>query len=205
MYVVWSDDRTGNKEIFFTYSLNAGQSWSKEERLTDTIGESSQPAIACDMRNLHVVWREKTAKTAGIYYKKWSGQTWSDDLLLSDGHSSLSNRPEIASTTTFPGSYLYVVWDSEEDGKTTAYLTRSSDSGQSFSDVQPVTSGNWSTKEPIVWGGARDAYIAWVDNREGGWNVFFKRWGEVQTGQDIKLSAMPDCHRPAISGIEPEV
>ena len=204
VYVVWSDDRTGNKEIFFTYSLNAGQSWSKEERLTDTIGESAQPAIACDMRNLHVVWREKTAKTARIYYKKWNGQTWSDDLLLSDDHEN-SNRPEIASTTTFPGSYLYVVWDSEEDGRTTAYLTRSNDSGQSFSDVQPVTSGNWSTKESIVWGGARDAYIAWVDNREIGWNVFFKRWGEVQTGQDIKLSAMPDCHRPAIGGIEPEV
>jgi hypothetical protein len=141
VYVVWSDDRTGNNEIFLISSRNAGQTWSSEERLTDTPGESTQPAIACDRKNLYLVWRERTAgrdarapDVSQIYCKRWDGEAWSDDLLLSDGYEN-SKRPEIASTTLFPGSYLYVVWDSTEDGKTVAYLTRSTDGGRSFSSL----------------------------------------------------------------------
>jgi hypothetical protein len=210
VYVVWSDSRTGNKEIFFTVSQNAGQMWSNEERLTDTPGESTEPAIASDRENLYVVWREKrelklaAPDVSQICYKRWDGETWSDDLVLSDGYEN-SRRPDIASTTLSPGSYLYVVWDSTENGKTTAYLTRSTDGGRSFSEPQPVTPGNWSTREPAIWGGARDAYLAWVDNRGGVWDIFFKRWGEVQAGPDIKLSSLPDSHSPAISGSEPGI
>ena len=211
VYVVWSDDRTGNKEIFLAASSNAGQRWSSEERLTDTPGESTQPAIACDRKNLYVVWRERTAgrdarapDASQIHYKRWDGRVWSNDLLLSDGYDD-SKRPEMASTTLFPGSYLYVVWDSDEDDRITSYLIRSTDGGRSFSEPQPVTAGDWSTREPAIWGGARDVYIAWADNREGGWNIFFKRWGEVQPGPDMKLSTLPDCHSPAVGGAEPGV
>ncbi len=209
IYVVWSDNRTGNSEIFFIFSTNAGQTWSNEERLTDTLGESTQPAIACDRKNLYLVWREKSVDVlqediSRIHYKKWDGAVWSDDLLLSDGYEN-SRQPDIASTTLFPGSYLYIVWDSDEDDRTTAYLIRSNDSGQSFSAPQPVMSSSWSTKEPAVWCGARDAYLVWVDNREGDWNIFFRRWGEVQAGQETKLSAHPDCYSPAVGGAEPGI
>ncbi|HGE72778.1 TPA: hypothetical protein ENX78_18210, partial [Candidatus Poribacteria bacterium] len=71
VYVVWCDDRTGNKEIFFRSSDDAGQTWNREERLTDTPDESCQPAIACDSRNVYVVWREKGEKKSLIYYKYW--------------------------------------------------------------------------------------------------------------------------------------
>ena len=204
VYVVWSDNRVGNREIFFAASMNAGQTWGSEERLTETSAESTQPAIACDRRNVHVVWREKDEDTSQICYKSWDGSEWSDEMLLSDSHQN-SRRPDIAATTLFPGSYIYVVWDSDEDGKTRTYLIRSSDGGQSFSEPQSVTTGDWSTKEPAVWGGARDAYVVWADNREGNWHIFLRKWGEARPGPEVKLSALPDCRSPAIAGVEPSI
>jgi TolB protein len=202
IYVVWCDDRTGNKEIFFRSSEDAGLTWGREERLTDTPDESSQPAIACDNKNVYVVWREKTDKISQIYYKVYDGQSWGNDILIS-GEYDNSRRPDIASTTIMPNSYLYIVWESIDKEKTTAYIIRSTDGGRTFSASQPVTEGAWSTKEPAVWGGARDAYVAWVDNREGAWNVFFRRWGEAQRGPEVKLSSVSNCSSPAISGAEP--
>jgi len=204
IYVVWSDNRTGNNEIFFRSSEDAGLTWGREEKLTDTPDESSQPVIACDSQNVYVVWREKGDKVSQIYYKVWDRNIWSNDILIS-GDQKNARRPDIASTTIIPNSYLYIVWENADQDKITAYLIRSTDGGRTFSQIQPLTNGAWSTKEPVVWGGVRDAYVAWVDNREGSWSVFFKRWGEVQNGPDVKLSSVSDCSSPSISGAEPRI
>ena len=208
VYVVWCDDRTGNKEIFFRSSDDAGQTWNREERLTDTPDESCQPAIACDSRNVYVVWREKGEKKSLIYYKYWDGKIWSDNILISADLND-SRRPDIAVTTVSPNSYLYVVWESviKSDGKERiiAYLVRSTDGGRSFSVPEPIIQGEWETKEPSIFCGARDAYIAWADNRDGTWNVFFRRWGEVQRSPDIRLSSIPNCSFPSIGGLEPNI
>jgi len=205
IYVVWSDNRTGNNELFFRYSENAGHTWSREEKITETPEESIQPAIACDQKNVYVVWREVSVednkeKTSRIYYKKWDRELWSDDLLISD---EKSKNPDIASTSIFPG-YVYIVWQ-QENNAITAYLIRSSDSGKSFSSPQSIAEGIWETKEPSIWCGARDAYVTWADNREGQWHIFFRRWGEVTIGSDIKLSPAQNCSFPAIYGSEPKI
>ncbi|MGB9598148.1 MAG: sialidase family protein, partial [Candidatus Poribacteria bacterium] len=208
IYVVWSDNRTGNSEIFFRSSDDAGQTWGREERLTDTPDESCQPAIACDSKNIYVVWREKNEKKSHIYYKYCNGEKWSDDILISSD-SDESRRPDIAITSVSPNSYLYIVWESvtKSDGKekTSAYLIRSTDNGRSFSSPEPIAQGEWETKEPSIFCGARDAYIAWSDNREGVWNIFFRRWGEIQRSPEIKLSETPNCSFPFINGLEPNI
>ncbi len=208
IYVVWCDDRTGKKEIFFRSSDDAGQTWDREERLTDTSDESCQPAIACDDKNIYVVWREKNGKKSHIYYKYHNGEKWSDKVLISSDFNE-SGRPDIAITTVSPNSYLYIVWESvikfEGREKTSVYLVRSTDNGRSFSSPEPIIQGDWETKEPSIFCGARDAYIAWSDNREGVWNVFFRRWGEIQRSPEVKLSTIPNCSFPYINGIEPSI
>jgi len=204
IYVVWCDDRTGNKEIFFRSSEDAGLTWGREERLTDTLDESSQPAIACDSKNVYVVWREKSDNASQIFYKVWDGNSWSDNILIS-GDQKNTRRPDITTTTIVPNSYLYIVWENINQNNITAYLIRSTDGGRTFSQTQSLTEGAWNTKEPAIWGGARDAYVAWVDDREGSWNVFFKRLGEVQNGTEVKLSSVTDCSSPSINGAEPRI
>ena len=205
IYVVWADNRTGNSEIFFRSSDDTGQTWSREERITLTFNESSQPAIACDARKVQVVWREKSENISQIYYKKWDGKSWTNDILLSEDQKN-AKRPDIAITTIMPDSYLYVVWENtNEQGKSSAYLTRSINNGETFSETQTLADGKWETKEPAVWCGARNAYITWIDKREGFWSVFFRRLGENQNSSEIKLSSIFNCSSPSIGGIEPNV
>ena len=92
-----------------------------------------------------------------------------------------------------------------DQNRITAYLIRSTDGGRTFSQTKPLTEGAWDTKEPAIWGGVRDAYVVWVDDREGSWNVFFKRLGEVQNGTEFKLSSAANCSSPSISGAEPRI
>jgi Tol biopolymer transport system component len=214
IYVVWSDNRTGNYEIFFRSSEDAGLTWGREERLTDTLDESSQPAIACDSKNVYVVWREKSDNVSQIFYKVWDGNLWSDNILIS-GDQGNARRPDITTTTIVPNSYLYIVWENTnlvppsngrtDQNKITAYLIRSTDGGRTFSQTKPLTEGAWNNKEPAIWGGVRDAYIVWVDDREGSWNVFFKRLDEAQNGAEAKLSSVADCSSPSINGAEPRI
>lgn len=202
IYVVWSDNRTGNREIFLKYSQDAGETWSIEERLTNTEGESVQPAIACDRKNVYVVWNEKDENSSEIYLKKWDGTSWGQDIKLSDG---FSQQPRVACTLLFPESYLYIVWEKyiPENKTTKAYIVRSKDNGNTFTDPRPITEGSWNTRKPALYCGDRDAYVVWSDNREENWQIYMKKWGEVQTSDEIKLSTLPDCDAPSIYGMEP--
>ncbi len=202
VYVVWSDNRTGNREIFLRYSEDAGETWSNEEQLTNTESESIQPAIACNMRYVYLVWTEMKENSSEIYFKKWDGISWSQEIKLFD---DFSKKPKIACTSLFPESYLYVVWEkyTSDNKRTIAYITRSKDNGNTFADPQPITNGLWNTKEPALYCGARDAYVVWSDNREGDWQIYTKKWGEVQIGSEIKLSNIADCNAVSIFGIEP--
>ncbi len=195
VYVVWSDNRTGNREIFLRYSEDGGETWSVEEQLTNTEGESVQPALACNMRYIFLVWTEKTENSSEIYLKKWDGTSWSQEIKLSDG---FSQHPKIACTLLFPESYLYIVWEKiiPDSNRTIAYMIRSNDNGNTFSDPKPITEGLWDTKEPAIYCGTRDAYIVWSDDREGNWQIYTRKWGEVQVSDEIKLSVLPNCNAP---------
>lgn len=204
IYVVWSDTRTGNKEIFLRYSEDAGETWSAEEQLTNTEGESVQPALACNMKYIYLVWTEKTKSSSDIYLKRWDGTSWSREVKISDG---LSQKPKIACTLLFPESYLYVVWEKfiSESNRTTVNVIRSKDNGNTFTEPKPITEGLWNTKEPAIYCGIRDTYIAWSDYREGNWQVYVRKLGEVQVSDEIKLSNFADSNAPSIFGSEPNL
>ena len=70
IHVVWSDYTSGNFEIYYKRSTDAGATWSASKRLTWTSGSSSDPAMAIDSSNtIHVVWNDSTPGNHEIYYK----------------------------------------------------------------------------------------------------------------------------------------
>jgi len=46
IYVVWQDNTPGNNEIYYSYSVDGGTSWSEPDNLTNNEGESVRPRIA---------------------------------------------------------------------------------------------------------------------------------------------------------------
>ncbi|MCH8290346.1 PD40 domain-containing protein [Candidatus Poribacteria bacterium] len=217
LFVAWSDNRLGGWEIFFRYSSDGGITWAPEERVTVTDGDSVEPAIACGRQSVNLVWlerhrvAERPSPQTEIRHAVWNGTAWSSPQTLSREDGSV-RRPKIATTKIFPGGFVYVVWESNEGLRTTAYITRSGDGGRTWSRPQPITSGNWDTGEPDVAGGIRSAFVVWRDEREATSQSYVKRWDETtvselfpRSGLERRLASIGNCRRPSIAVEEPRV
>jgi hypothetical protein len=73
LHVVWYEDVSGNKEIYYSQSTDGGVSWSPGQRLTWNSGSSTFPAISANTSgNVHVVWSDYTPGNVEVYYKKYA-------------------------------------------------------------------------------------------------------------------------------------
>ncbi|MFQ6044338.1 MAG: hypothetical protein ACE5PV_26085, partial [Candidatus Poribacteria bacterium] len=109
-------------------------------------------------------------------------------------------------------SVVYVVWESSVQNRLVAYLTRSADGGVTWSEPRPIADITvasdipaWNTSEPQVACGERTAYVVWRDERDITSQIFIKRWDEINSGNDIRLSSEGNYRRPDVSVSEPSV
>jgi len=70
IHVVWMDTRDGNTEIYYKKSIDGGNTWTGDIRLTNASGDSICPAIVTDSDGIHVVWMDTRDGNWEIYYKK---------------------------------------------------------------------------------------------------------------------------------------
>jgi len=72
VHIAWTDDRNGNKEIFYMYSLDEGQSWSNDTLLVNNnVTMSEGPSINLSGDAVHLIWKDKRDGPNGeIYYKR---------------------------------------------------------------------------------------------------------------------------------------
>ena len=133
VFVAWCDDRIGRSEIFFRQSDDGGNSWHAEQRITNTIFDSTQPAIVCDRRFVYLVWQEDRF----VYLATYDGQHWTKAQPLS---ANASSHPKIAATQPFPDKLVYVVWERiDAEGRSVAEITYSLDQGRIWRAPHPVT------------------------------------------------------------------
>jgi hypothetical protein len=66
VHLVWTDDRDGNVEIYYTTIVKGKV--SPETRLTSTPGESSFPCIASSGDSVYILWQETVENTTQIWY-----------------------------------------------------------------------------------------------------------------------------------------
>ena len=72
VHIAWHDDRNGNAEIFYMYSLDEGLSWSSDTLLVNNSATMSErPSIALSGSAVHLNWQDKRDGPNGeIYYKR---------------------------------------------------------------------------------------------------------------------------------------
>src|ERR687887_2421554 len=115
VYVVWSDDTTGNGDIYFRASADNGTTFSKVKRLSNNTGSSTEPQIAASGKsNVYVVWSDDTTGNGDIYFRmsKDNGNTFSGPKNLSNT-TGLSSDAKIA---TSGKSNVFVVWSDDTTG-----------------------------------------------------------------------------------------
>jgi hypothetical protein len=64
--MVWEEARSGNLEI--CYATATAETLLSEVRITNSRGESSYPCVACDSRDVYILWEETKGKVSDISY-----------------------------------------------------------------------------------------------------------------------------------------
>jgi hypothetical protein len=68
VFATWSDNRSGNFEIYVRASANSGASWGGAYRLTKNAGYSAEPDLALGESALYAVWADATPGNYEIFF-----------------------------------------------------------------------------------------------------------------------------------------
>ena len=199
VFVTWCDDRIGRSEIFFRQSSDGGNSWRREQRITNTIFDSTQPAIVCDRRFVYLVWQEDDL----IYLAIYDGFDWTKAKPLS---ANVASHPKISATQTFPENLVYVVWERvDARGRSIAEVTYSQDQGRIWRAPEPITNGTWETAEPNVGSSFRSTFVVWRDHREATAQIYVRRFDETIGGGEFRLASPGKARRPGVRALDQQV
>ncbi len=69
VHLVWTDDRDGNEEVYYKRSLDEGESWLEEERVSADEAKSIQPCVSAADNHVHVIWRDDRSGTYEVLYR----------------------------------------------------------------------------------------------------------------------------------------
>jgi hypothetical protein len=174
-YVLWVDNSTGNKEIYFKRISDNGSSVTTLLNVSNSNGSSSDPQIAAmEKGDVYVVWRDETTGNGDIYFRKSPdyGDTFKNTKNLR-GNNGSSSDPQIAATEK---GDVYVVWRDETTGNGDIYFRKSADYGDTFKNTKNLRGNNGSSSDPQIAATEKgDVYVVWRDETTGNGDIYFRK------------------------------
>jgi hypothetical protein len=198
VYIAWVSHYTGNDDIYFTKSSDGGASFGKIINLSNDPGDSYNPHLAIDGKNVYVVWVDGTPGPYGnpdiLFRRSTNGGTTFDATVNISDNPGFSTEPELA----LSGNNVYVVWRDNTPGNEEIFFKRSINNGASFGSLVYVSDN--STKpinsvRPQISANANNVYLVWSKGNfdEGHSNVLFKRSinNGASFGRTLNISNTP--------------
>jgi hypothetical protein len=158
VHLVWTDNRFDDGEIYYCHSLNSGQSWGNQVRLTNNHENSINASVSSSANDVHVVWQDNRDGNDEIYYKRSTdgGMTWDADLRLTNNPFKSSFPSAVAM-----GKTILVVWSDLREGNAEIFGLRSVDNGDTWSaDIRLTNTARESLEPKITMEGAF-AFLTW--------------------------------------------
>lgn len=187
LHVIWYDSRNGNNEIYYKCSVDGGDSWGPDTRLTNNTGVSEYPGIAISGAALHISWEDDRNGAMEIYYKHSldGGLTWGDDIRISYG-----NYNAFLASIAVSGNTVHIAWQDERDGNDEIYYDRSTNGGTSWESEVRLTNDNGYSGLPSLGVNGSTVHVAWEEDRNGNGEIYYKRSGDggANWGPDIRLT-----------------
>ena len=172
VHVVWTDNSTGNGDIYFKRSADNGTSFGGTQNLSNNPGNSTAAQIAVYQDNVYVVWEDATTGNGDIYFKK-----------SMDNGTSFGNIENLSNNTSFSdsfhiaisGSNVYVVWTDDATGNGDIYFKKSMDNGTSFGNIENLSNDNGKSYGARIVVSGNNVYVVWNDGSTGKGDIYFKR------------------------------
>ena len=181
IYLTWWDNKTGNNEVYFSGSNDAGKSF-KPINLSNDKGGSADSQIAASGNNVYVSWWDNKTGNWEVFSRSSTdnGTTFGNAVVLKSIGSSpvkiLKAPPSntisvdtIVAAASGNNNNEYVVWWDNTTGNSEVSFAKSSDGGKAFGS--PINISNSPDARSL---GARMAaqgnnvYIAWMDIKSDG-------------------------------------
>ncbi|MBE0648635.1 MAG: T9SS type A sorting domain-containing protein [Bacteroidales bacterium] len=200
LHLVWYDYREGNSEIYYKRSIDGGETWDPDTRLTNDTSYSNGPSVSLSGSMVHVVWWDHRDGNGEIYYKRSidGGSTWEGEVRLTND-LSLSYESVIAAS----GLDVHVVWvDGPSDVLRKIHYKHSSDGGISWGTDTLLTSNSDLAYNPTIAVSGSVVHLVWNDKRYGMTEIFYQQSpdGGVHWGPATRLTNDPSTSQlPSIS------
>lgn len=170
--IVWQDSRDGNNEIYYKRSTDGGLTWEADTRLTSNASESYYSSVAVSGSLVNVVWTDERDGNQEIYFKRSTdgGTSWGTDTRLTN-NIEISDYPSIA----ISGSEASIVWHDNRDGNQEIYYNKTTDGGISWGAEIRLTNNIANSSIPTVAVTGSQVHCVWQDNRDGNYEIYYKR------------------------------
>ena len=191
IHEVWMDKRhntipdafstDGNWEIYYTRSLDGGETWGPDVRLTDLELVCGRPAVGVVGNTVLVAWVAHEERGRGtldgafgdIYYIRSTdgGETWGPVVRLTDTPYQ-STHPQVV--TPEPGTFG-IVWGAgrtydfetgQWGGEVKLLFTRSADGGETWDEARQINDMAGATHALAYQLGAQ-VHVTWTDVIDG--------------------------------------
>jgi hypothetical protein len=207
VYVVWSDDSTGNGDIYFKRSIDNGTTFGSLENLSNTPGNSTDPKIALYNNNVYVVWSDDSTGNGDIYFKRSvdNGTTFDSTNNISKNNTGISSTPQVAASL----ANVYIIWTDTTSGNSEINYRQSVDGGAKFGGIRELSKtrsiDGESAHFPQIVTSGNNVFVAWQDSVKGGNEIFFRGsadLGSKFTGiKNLSRNNTGDSISPSIAAI----
>jgi hypothetical protein len=198
VHVVWCDTRSGDWEVYYKRSINNGENWGADERLTADATYPYFPSVAVRDSIVHIIWDAFISGNTDIYYKRSidDGETW-------DIHEKITSDPDYFwdPSVAVSDSIVHVVWCAKKGGafNREIYYKRSIDNGENWGIDERLSNAADYSDYPSIAACDSVVHVAWTDTRNGSSNseVYYKRSDDngVSWGIDERLTNAGDSSK----------
>lgn len=168
--------------------------WLGNSRITDNdTHESKYPATDIDsLGNIHVAWQDNRDGNWEIYYKKLDNdgnEIVADTRLTND--TAFSESPGVGIDT---GDDVVIVFQDNRDDNYEIYYQKLNNDGTPVGGNIRITDDDSADSQypKVMVSDADNVHVAWQDNRDGNWEVYYKKLdnnGTSLTG-DTRISEL---------------